>query len=68
MEGRISRKILHWVMLIWLCVEIGLFVKEQIPWGQEALFWPLWLCLTAIVALSAYVLDIRYANPKGGQG
>lgn len=53
----ISQKVLNWALICWLCLESGQFVKTLGPWGQDALFWPLWISICLVVILSVLLLD-----------
>jgi hypothetical protein len=57
----ISSKVLNWTVIIWLCVEGGQFVEARIPWGQNILFWPLWVSFCIVVVLGLKVVDLHYA-------
>lgn len=64
-QFKASKILLEIVTYSWLCAEIGQFVQLHISWGQNALFWPFWICLSSTVALGAKLLDGYGSNLHG---
>lgn len=52
-----SSKIVNWIVISWLSVEIGQFAEGRLPWGDNELFWPLWVALSLVVALTIKLID-----------
>jgi len=46
----------------WLLVQIGVFVQARVPWGQDALFWPLWISWAVVLLLSVLLIQVRTTN------
>lgn len=53
----ISDRTLKFALLLWLYLESGQFFQKVLPWGENALFWPLWLAMCVITTLGAYLMD-----------
>lgn len=47
---------------LWLFIKIGQFIKSQFSWGEDTLFWVLWICLMLVLVLGVYAIDMRYEN------
>ena len=56
----ISRCVLNLAALAWLVVETGNYARMHLPWGNDILFWPLWICLSLVIVLTAKLLDTQY--------
>lgn len=60
MEGRFSNSLWRLIAAVWMCVEVGQFVGENTPFGQDRLFWPFWICLTLVLYLGSFWLDAQW--------
>lgn len=58
----IFKSVLQFVTYLWLCVEIGQFVQTHSPWGQNELYWPLWICLSAALLMGAKLLEYLHLD------
>ena len=55
------RSFLETLGIIWLCIEIGTFIKQRCPSiGTNTLFWPLWLSIFSLVISVIYILEISF--------
>ena len=60
----ISRRILDTIVFLWLVLETGQFESQHLTWGDNILFWPLWLALSLTVILGTLLLDERLKQTK----
>lgn len=61
-KRKVSTLLLEIVGVIWLCAEIGQFIQTRVSWGQSELFWPLWVCFSLVIILSAKLIDAHFRN------
>lgn len=54
-----SSKILNWIVISWLSVQIGQFAEPRLPWGNDELFWPLWIAVSLVVALLLKLIGLQ---------
>ena len=52
-------KVLNWIVIGWLSLEIGQFAEGRLPWGDNELFWPLWVALSLVVVLTIKLIDLQ---------
>jgi len=49
--------------IMW-CVGGGVFLEARLPFGHDPLFWPLWICVSAIVWLGVLLLDAYWERRR----
>ena len=58
MEGSIGQRVWNGVVTLYMIMDSGIRVQEQIPWGHNVLYWPLWGCLWLIGIIVVCYLDV----------
>lgn len=51
-------KLLHVSTALWLCIEIGLFAKDRVPWGNSDFFWLMWTSSIVNLILVAICIEL----------
>lgn len=58
MSGKVSQYLWRIIASLWMCVEIGQFLETRAGFAHNALFWPFWIAVVAVVFLGAQLIDM----------